>query len=182
MLPTREQLDAALPHLRESPRDRGTLELIAYRPAEGERVVVDVAALDLGVGLVGDTWNVRPSRHMPDRSPHPDMQLTLMNVRAIAVIAGERERWSLAGDQLYVDLDLSADNLPPGTQLQIGEARVVVTAQPHTGCAKFSARFGSDAQRWVNAPTGRALNLRGINTRVVVAGQIRRGDLVHKLI
>ena len=178
---TREQLDAGLAQIRESPRDQGTLELITYRPALDERVVVDVATLDLAVGLVGDTWNMRPSSRTADRSPHPDMQLTVMNARVIALVAGDRERWPLAGDQLYVDLDLGADNLPPGTQLQIGEAVVMVTAQPHTGCAKFIARFGSDAQRWVNSPTGRALNLRGINTRVVTPGQIRRSDPVRKL-
>jgi hypothetical protein len=178
---TREQLDAGLAQIRESPRDQGTLELITYRPAVGERAVVDIAMLDLAVGLIGDTWNVRPSSRTADRSPHPDMQLTIMNARVIALLTGDRERWPLAGDQLYVDLDLGADNLPPGTRLQIGETVVMVTEQPHTGCEKFVARFGSDAQRWINSPTGRTLNLRGINTRVVTPGQIRRSDLIRKL-
>ena len=178
---TREQLDAGLDDIRASPRDDGTLAWISYRPAIGERVVVDTATLDLALGLVGDTWNVRPSSRMLARGPHPDMQLTLMNVRAVALVAGERERWSLAGDQLYVDLDLSSDNLPPGTQLEIGDVVVEVTAQPHTGCAKFTARFGSDAARWVNSPAGRALNLRGLNTRIVAPGQIHRGDRIRKV-
>jgi MOSC domain-containing protein YiiM len=104
-----------------------------------------------------------------------------MNARAIALIAGDRDRWPIAGDQLYVDLDLSLDNLPPGTRLQIGDAVLEVSALPHTGCAKFSARFGADAARWINTPTGRALNLRGINARVVSSGQVRRGDAIRKL-
>jgi len=177
---TIEDLDAGLPAIRESPRDHGTLELIACRPTVGERAVLDVAALDLGSGLVGDNWSVRGSRR-PDGWPDPERQLTLINVRAIALIAGERERWVLAGDQLYVDLDLAAANVPPGTRLQIGEAVVEVTPPPHTGCAKFSARFGDDALRWVSTPAGRALNLRGVNARVAVPGQIRRGDAVRKL-
>jgi hypothetical protein len=178
---TPEQLDAGLAAIRESPRDQGTLDWIVCRPAVGERTVLDTATLDLDAGLVGDTWTARPSSKTPDRSPHPDAQVTLMNARVIALIAGERDGWSIAGDQLYVDLDLSLENLPAGTRLQIGEVVLAVTALPHTGCAKFSARFGSEALRWVNTPTGRALNLRGIHVRVVTPGQVRRGDSIRKL-
>jgi hypothetical protein len=177
---TREQLEAGLAAIRDSPRDHGTVELITYRPSPGERAVVEVATLDRVAGLVGDSWNVRPSKRTPDQSPHPDMQLTLMNARVIALVAGDRERWPLAGDQLYVDLDLGADNLPPGTELQIGATVIRVTDQPHTGCAKFTERFGSEAARWINTPDGRALNLRGVNARVVVPGQVRRGDRIRK--
>lgn len=177
---TQEELDAGLAEIRASPRDDGIVEWISYRPSQGERVVVDRATLDLTAGMVGDTWNQRPSSRTPDRSPHPDMQLTLMNARVIALLAGDRAHWAIAGDQLYVDLDLSADNLPPGTQLSLGDAVVEVTAQPHTGCAKFTARFGSDAARWINAPAGRALNLRGVNARVVTPGVIHRADRIRK--
>ena len=104
-----------------------------------------------------------------------------MNARAAAAIAGERERWPLAGDQLYVDLDLSLANLPPGSRVQIGSAVIEFSEAPHTGCAKFSARFGVDALRFVNSPTGRELRLRGANCRVVVAGTVRPGDAIRKL-
>lgn len=117
----------------------------------------------------------------PDGSPHPDTQVTLMNSRAIALIAQEKDRWPLAGDQLYVEMDLSAENLPPGTQLAIGQAIVEVTAVPHTGCRQFVDRFGLDAMKFVNSPVGRQLNLRGINTRVVKPGAVRRGDIVRKV-
>ncbi len=177
---TLEELDAGLAAIRESPRDHGTLELIACRPAVGERAVLDLATLDVTTGLVGDTWNVRPTKK-PDRAPDPDAQVTLMNARVIALITGDRAQWPLAGDQLYVDFDLGLDNLPPGTRLQVGDAVLAVTAVPHTGCAKFTARFGSEATRWINSPTGRALNLRGINTRVVASGQIRPADPIRKL-
>jgi MOSC domain-containing protein YiiM len=164
-----------LDHVRAAPADEGTLELIARRPAVGEREVLDEGELDLEVGLVGDGWSAR------GKHPNPKAQLTLMSARAAAVIAGDRERWALAGDQLYVDLDLSADNLPAGTRLAIGTAVVEVTDAPHLGCEKFSQRFGAEARELVNSPDGVALNLRGINARVVEQGTIRRGDAVRKL-
>ena len=175
------ELDAGLQDVVLSPKDAGRLEMIARRPAVGEREVLVDGDLDAAVGLVGDTWAARPSSRTRDRSPHPEMQLNIMNARAIALIAGVRERWPLAGDQLYVDLDLSAANLGAGTRLTIGSAVLEVTAEPHTGCRKFVSRFGVDAMKFVNSPTGRALNLRGINAKVVVPGRIRVGDLVRKM-
>jgi hypothetical protein len=178
---TMRELEAGLAVLPPSPKDSGRVELIVRRPAVGEREVLDEGNLDLAVGLVGDTWTRRPSSRMPDRSPHPDMQLNVMNSRVIDLIAGERSRWALAGDQLYVDLDLGADNLAPGTRLAVGTAVIEVTAQPHTGCDKFLSRFGFDAMKFVNSPLGRTLNLRGVNARVVTPGRIRAGDSVQKI-
>ena len=159
--------------LRAAPSDRGTVELIVRRPAVDEREVVEEGELDLVVGLIGDRWHL-------GASPMNDAQLTLMNARAAELIARTRERWPLAGDQLYVDLDLSVDNLPAGTRLAVGEAVVEVTAVPHTGCAKFSARFGTDALKFVNKSPGRELRLRGVNTRVVAPGTVRAGDAIAK--
>jgi hypothetical protein len=176
-----EELERRLAALAPSPRDGGRLELIVRRPAVGTREILEEGELDLTAGLVGDTWSRRPSSRMPDRSPHPDMQINVMNSRVIELIAGERARWALAGDQLYIDLDLSADNLAPGTRLAIGGAVIEVTAEPHTGCGKFVSRFGVDATKLVNSSRGRTLNLRGINARVVTPGRIRSGDAVLKL-
>ena len=178
---TLSELEAALPGALRSPKDDGTLDLIVRRPALGRRDVLDAGELDLVTGLVGDTWNIRASKRTPDGSPHPDMQITLMNSRVIAMIAGESTRWGLAGDQLYVDLDISAENVPPGTRLAIGSAVIEVTDQPHTGCAKFLKRFGVDATKFVNSPRGLALRLRGINARVVIPGRIQSGDRIRKL-
>jgi len=175
------ELEASLSAALRSPPEEGTLELIVRRPALGRRDVLDAGELDLTTGLVGDTWNIRTSRRTPDGSPHPDMQITVMNSRVIAMIAGEKTRWGLAGDQLYVDFDISAGNAPPGTRLAIGSAVIEVTAQPHTGCAKFLQRFGVDAVKFVNSSTGRELNLRGINARVVVPGRIHSGDRIRKV-
>ena len=172
---TTAELVAALEDVRAAPADDGSLELIARRPAFGEREVLEEAELDAEHGLVGDSWSLR------GKSPNPKAQLTLMNARAAALIAGERERWPLAGDQLYVDLDLSGDNLPPGTRLEIGSAVVEVSDLPHLGCGKFSDRYSEDARELVNSPDGVALNLRGINTRIVRSGTVRRGDAVRKL-
>lgn len=175
------RLEGSLDHIRESPADGGTLELIVARPAVDERLVVAEARLDLRDGLEGDTWRVRGSSRTQDGAANPEAQLTLMNARAAAAIAGDRERWPLAGDQLYVDLDLSLANLPPGSRVQIGSAVIEFSETPHKGCAKFSARYGNDAQRFVNSPVGRELRLRGANCRVVGAGTVRQGDAIRKL-
>jgi hypothetical protein len=176
-----QELEAGLDEIRRSPADEGILELIVRRPGVGEREVLDEGTLTLEEGLAGDTWKDRGSTRMPNGGPHPDMQLNLMNARAIGLIAQGRERWPLAGDQLFVDLDLSAANLPAGTRLALGTAVIEVTDQPHTGCSKFVARFGIDAMKFVNSPLGRQLNLRGINARVVRPGVIRAGDLAKKI-
>jgi hypothetical protein len=177
----RASLEAGVDDIRSAPPETGTLRLIVRRPSVDAREILELAELDLDVGLVGDTWKDRPSSRTPDGSPHPDMQLNLMSARSIALIAGSSDRWALAGDQLYIDLDLSAANLPAGTRLSIGSAEIEVTPQPHTGCAKFSARFGSDALRFVNSPEGRDLRLRGICAKVTRPGTIRAGDAVRKL-
>lgn len=173
--------EAGLDDIRRSPRDRGVLELVVRRPAVDEREVLAEGVLDPGVGLVGDTWKERPSTRTDDGTAHPDMQLNVMNARAAALIAGPRERWPLAGDQLYVDLDISEDSLPAGTRLAIGTATIEITDQPHRGCAKFSARFGPDALRLVNSPVGRDLRLRGLNAKVVVGGVVHPGDEIRRV-
>jgi hypothetical protein len=178
---TMEELEAGLENIRRSPADGGVLDLIVRRPREDQRETLEAGQLDPQTGLEGDTWQFRSSSRTSDKTPHPEMQITLMNSRAIALIAGDKNRWPLAGDQLYVDLDLSADNLPPGTQLAVGEAVLEVSSQPHTGCAKFVARFGMEAQKFVNSPVGKQLHLRGINARVVKAGQIRVGESIRKI-
>lgn len=173
---TAEELDATLDAIRAAPRDAGTVDLIVRRPDYLAREVLEEGVLDPLVGLIGDNWHLRPSRRTTDGSPDLERQLTLMGSRAVTAVAGERESWALAGDQFFVDLDLGLENLPAGTRLAIGTAVLSVSAAPHTGCDKFTARFGSAASRWLNTPTGRSLNLRGINARVVTGGVVRRGD------
>ena len=179
---TTEELEAGLASIYHSPQDGGTLELIVRRPQVEQRETLQGAELTREEGLVGDNWKALSSSRMPDGSPHPEMQVTLMNSRVISLLARNRERWNLAGDQLYVDLDLSAGNLPPGTRLEIGSAVVEITAQPHTGCKKFAARFGLEALAFISAPPRKDLRLRGIYARVVQPGRIHTGDIVKKVI
>jgi MOSC domain-containing protein YiiM len=169
------ELEDGLHAIRHSPQEEGVLRLIVRRPRIREREVIQEGELTQAEGLAGDSWSTR------GKNPHPDVQLTLMNARVIALIAQSTERWPLAGDQLFVDLDLSEENLPPGTRLAIGSAVIEVSAEPHTGCSHFVSRFGVDAMKFVNSQKGRALRLRGLNARVVQEGTIRAGDVVRKL-
>lgn len=172
-------LEAGLDDVRRSPADGGRVELLVRRPAVDEREEVAEAVLDVGEGLVGDTWSVRPEG--PGGAPDPECQVTIMNARAALLVAGSPDRRALAGDQIYVDLDLGVDNLPPGTRLRLGTAVVEISDQPHLGCGKFAARFGREALRFVNSRTGRSLRLRGVNARVVAGGVVRVGDRAEKL-
>jgi hypothetical protein len=174
-------LEAGLPTIRQSPNDAGVLALIVRRPQMGAREVLAEAELDLVKGLVGDNWSIRGSSRTADGSAHPNMQLTIMNARVIALVAQEKERWPLAGDQLFIDLDLSAANVPPGTRLSLGSAVIEITDQPHTGCSKFVSRFGQDALNFINSPAGKQLQLRGVNAKVVQPGVIRVEDVVKKM-
>lgn len=178
---TMEQLENGLSEVVLSPKDDGGLEMIVRRPEVDKREVLEVGMLDIDEGLIGDTWRNRPSSRTKDGSAHPEMQLNIMNARVIDLLAQDRERWQWAGDQLFLDLDLSRDNLPTGTQLSIGSAIIEVTAIPHTGCKKFVARYGLDAMKFVNARERKDLRLRGINAKVIQGGTIRVGDLVKKL-
>ena len=175
------ELEAGLDEIRRAPKDNGVLEMIVRRPQVGEREILPEGELDLSEGLVGDNWRKRGSKTTADGSAHPEMQLNLMNVRATALVAQSRERWHLAGDQLFVDLDLSEQNLPPGSQLAIGTAIIEVTPVPHNGCAKFVERFGADAMKFVNSPVGKELHLRGINAKVVKPGIVQVNDSIRKI-
>jgi hypothetical protein len=183
-VPDREparDLDRHLDAVRAAPRDAAPVELIVLRPGVEQREVVAEAVLDPLEGLVGDHWKARGSRSMPDGSADPAAQLTIMSTRVLAAIEPDPTRWPLAGDQLYADLDLSTGNLPPGTRLAVGDAVVEVSFKEHTGCAKFGARFGADALRWISTPLGRALRMRGMYVCVVQSGAVRTGDAIRRL-
>jgi MOSC domain-containing protein len=178
---TMAELEAGLDEIRQSPKEEGVIALIVRRPKVDAREVLEEGELDLVEGLVGDTWKVRGSSRTTDGAAHPDMQLNIMNARVVALLAREKDRWPLAGDQLFIDMDVSSENLPPGTRLALGSAVIEVTDQPHTGCKKFAARFGLDALKLVNSPVGRQLQLRGVNAKVTQPGVIRVGDSVKKI-
>lgn len=170
---TEAEFQTAFAALGPSPKDQGTVTLIVRRPAPGEREVVDSAELDTLLGLVGDNWSAR-------RIVNPHCQITLMNSRVIQAIAGDRDHWPPAGDQLFVDFDLGPDNLVAGQRLAIGTAILEVSAVPHTGCEQFTERFGHGAIRFVNSPEGRQQRRRGINARVILGGTVHSGDTITK--
>jgi len=178
---TLAEMEAGLENIRNSPKDVGVLRLISRRPETDQREVIEQGQLDPEQGLIGDNWKARGSSSTPDGSANPEMQLNVMNARVIELLAGSRDRWQLAGDQLFVDLDLSEANIPPGTRLALGGAVIEITAPPHLGCKKFLARFGPDALKFVNSPEGKQLHLRGVNARIVKAGVVRTADIVQKM-
>ncbi len=177
----KEELESGLHDIRRSPKNKGILNLIVRRPETEKRETLEEGRLDLLEGLLGDNWLKRGNRKTEDGAADPEMQLNIMNSRVIALVAQQPERWSLAGDQLYIDMDLSTENLPPGTRLSIGSAIIEVTSPPHTGCKKFVARFGLEAMMFVNSGIGKQLSLRGINAKVVQAGVIRVHDIAEKV-
>jgi hypothetical protein len=176
-----EELHSGLEHILAAPAGSGTVEMIVRRPKVNSREVIEEGELALDVGLVGDNWLQKGYRKTADGKAHPDMQINLMNARVIALVAGDKSNWPLAGDQFFVDFDLSDDNLPPGTRLGIGDAVLEITAEPHLGCKKFTARFGLEAMKFVNSGRGKELNLRGINAKVVEPGTVRTGASITKL-
>ena len=165
-------LEQGLDEIRRSPRDEGRVDLIVRTPATDQREILSEGHLDEERGLVGDDW----------WAPGAEVgrQVTVMNSRAVALIAQAPDRWALAGDQIYVDFDLSGENIPPGTRFEVGSAVLEATGVPHRGCKKFMARFGLDALKFVNSDQGYALNLRGINARVVRSGVVRPRDVIRK--
>lgn len=179
---SRSALDAALPNIQAAPADKGVVQLIVRRPDKGKREVLSEGVLDPAYGLQGDNWLQRGSSATADRSALPDMQITIMNSRVTAAVAQDNSRWPLAGDQLYVDMDLSEANLPPGSRLTIGTTVLEIAAAPHLGCKQFAERFGRDAVMFVNSDMGKQLHLRGLNARVVQGGLIAVGDTVKKVV
>lgn len=176
-----EALQNGYDHIKKSPSDQGLLELIVIRPEEDQRLELEAGMLDETKGLIGDNWEARGSSKTDDGSAHPEMQINIMNSRVIDLITGEKSDWKMAGDQLFVDFNLNKDNVPPGTRLSVGEAVLEVTPMPHTGCEKFSKRFGIEALKFISTPEGRQWQLRGINARVVQGGAIKTGNIISKL-
>ena len=172
---TREELEAGFARVLQSPRDGGVLQMIVRRPRHEERETLQQAELSITEGLVGDVWS-------QGHAVLPETQLTLTNARLIDLLSGgESQFWPLAGDQLYVDMDLSEENLPPGTRLSVGSAILEISKKPHTGCKKFMSRFGLQALEFISAPERKPFHLRGLNARVIQPGNIRVGDMMRKL-
>jgi hypothetical protein len=181
-LTTTTTLEAQLDHLRAAPADTGTIEMIVRRPDVGVREIVDDGVLDEAAGLLGDNWLSRATARAVVGGHHLDAMITVMSARMVELLADTVDVRALAGDQLYVDLDLSHDNLPAGSRIAIGDDAVLeVSVKPHAGCKKFLARFGEDALAFVNSEVGSRMRLRGLNARVVHGGPVRLGDVVRRL-
>lgn len=178
---TLDELEEQVENILSAPKNSGKLQLIVRRPRVGEREILNACELNTEQGLIGDNWLARGSRDTEDGRAHPHMQVNMMNARVIAALAKTPEDWALAGDQFYVDFDLSEENIPPGTQLAVGGAILEITEIPHLGCRKFMDRFGKDAVKFVNSVQGKAHHFRGVNAKVVRSGLVTTGDMIHKL-
>ena len=179
---TTADLTARLDHLRAAPAQIGTVELVIRRPAHGEREILDEGVLDEAAGMVGDNWLSRATSRAIETGRHLEAQINVMSARMVALLADTAQERAGAGDQLYLDLDISAANLPAGSRIALGEDAVIeVTAKPHAGCKKFTARFGEAAMLFVNSEVGKELRLRGFNARVVSGGVVRPGDKAVRL-
>jgi MOSC domain-containing protein YiiM len=178
---TAEQLQAGMASVLDAPKDEGVVRLVVRRPARGQREILAEGQLDTERGLVGDDWVDRPG--MNRETPSPYAQVTVMNARAAELVSGEAqpEAWAQCGDQLYIDLDISEANLPAGTRIAVGEAVLELQAEPHTGCVQFRGWWGPEALRHISTEEGRALRMRGANTRVVQSGAVRPGDDARKI-
>ncbi|NJM31100.1 MAG: MOSC domain-containing protein [Rhizobiales bacterium] len=177
----RDELLAGLDHIRAAPRDHGRLDAIVVRPSHGERLDVGSVEITAAGGLAGDHWAKGCWKSLADGSPDPDVQVCMMNARCIALIAQERANWPPAGDNLFIDMDLTPENLPPGTRLGLGSAEIEITAVAHNGCDGFIARYGRDACVFVNTGEGKRLRLRGIYARVIKDGRVSVGDRAVKI-
>jgi MOSC domain-containing protein YiiM len=178
---TGAELNQGLEHIQNSPNDDGILQMIVIRPATNERVALEKCPISSKFGVHGDNWAIKCWKTLPDGSPHPEVQIAITNSRCIALLARDKSRMPLAGDNLYVDLNLSDDNLRAGQKLAIGSAIIEITAHAHNGCAKFKARYGPDAVQFVNSPIGKKLHLRGIYAKVVQDGVVQVGDRIMKV-
>ncbi len=177
---SRTDLAQALPDIRAAPKDASALEMIVVRQPGGVRRHLQSTHLSLAGGVDGDSWAAGCWMSTEDGKPHPDVQIALMATRSIRAVAGEPEHWALSGNNLFVDLDLSQENMPAGTRLAVGSALLEVTSQRMTGCKSFIAWYGRDACVFVNTGEGKALNTRGVYARVVRDGEVRVGDRVEK--
>jgi len=175
------ELELGIDEIKDSPKDNGVLEMIVCRPETETREIINAGEINLENGLAGDNWKARGNDHTPDGSADPEAQITLMNSRVIQLLSGDKKDWQWAGDQLFVDMDLSIDNLPPHSRIQIGSVILEISAKPHTGCKKFSGRFGIEALEFISTPLGKALRMRGVNAKVIQAGEIKVGDVVRKI-
>ena len=178
---TLEELQAGLSDIRQSPTNDGVLQGIVIRPDTNERVSLNQCELSPELGVHGDNWAKGCWKTLQDGRPHPDVQVAIMNARSIELIAQDKDRWQLAGDNLFVDLELTDENLPCGQRLAIGSVVLEITKVAHNGCKKFSERFGKDAVRFVNSDAGKTLHLRGIYAKIVQSGTVKVGDDIKKV-
>ncbi len=178
---TFDELMGAWADIDPSPTESGTVEMIVRRPETESREHIQEGELSTVDGLVGDNWLARGSSSTPDGSAHPEAQITLMSTRIIDIIAQDKDNWDLAGDQFFVDFDLSMDNLPTGSKIQVGSAILEISEKPHTGCAKFAKRYGASARKFVMTDEGKQARLRGVNARVIQAGTVKVNDIIKKL-
>ena len=97
-----EQLERGLDNIRAAPSATGHVALIVCRPGIEQRQVIETGELTLEQGLLGDNWKVKPCSSAPAGAGHPDMQLTLMNVRVIDTVTTRETCPLLATSSMWI--------------------------------------------------------------------------------
>lgn len=174
-------IEKQLPYVEASPKDNGVIKLIVVRPKTNKRQILDSCFISYEKGMEGDNWTLGCWKTTEDGSPHPDVQIAITNYRIHEIFSNLDKDRALAGDNLFVDLDLSERNLKAGDRLALGSAIIKITSVPHNGCGKFKERFGIDALKFVNSPIGKQMHLRGIYAKVIQNGIVSVNDTIKKI-
>ena len=178
---TRDELDAAIPHILAAPKDGAAIEILCLRPERGQRRFVDEIEVTRAQGIPGERWATQPWLRLEDGRPHPGIQVCVISRRVLDLVWRDREATPHPGDTFVVDMDLSEANLPAGQLLRAGSAVLRVSEVFNDACVKWKVRYGEAAKDWVTAPGHPALRLRGILCSVERDGRIRNGDRLSKI-
>jgi hypothetical protein len=178
---TAKELAAALPAILAAPRDAGVTRLLCSRPKPNHRTFPQTLTFTRASGVAGDFESSRPWLTLPDGSPDPRNQVSIMSWQVLDLVWRDRDRVAHPGDNIAVDMNLTAHNLPVGTLLAAGTAILRVSDEPNDGCVKWKVRSGRAAYDWSTRDDHLPLRLRGVYCSVEQDGEMHLGDTLRRL-